>query len=264
MLAFLDSGIGGLTVARSLQALRPDADILYLADRVNAPYGTKSEAALLSVLERAIRALLARGADCVVLACITASCLYDRLSYDISPRVIPILPFMAKEIAKQRGSVGMIATEATVRSDAPILALRRLGCVRPIERRAAQSLVSLAEAGRFSLGDRGVEQALTDAVAPLLCRGVDTLVLGCTHFPYFEDAIRSLYGGLKILSPARIGSTALVNTLPPALLSGEGRFIYLTSMRGAARGKSIKTYKGEEVQCQSTDAEGSTMRWHRS
>jgi len=105
LLAFLDSGIGGLTVARSLQALRPDADILYLADRVNAPYGTKSEAALLSVLERAIRALLARGADCVVLACITASCLYDRLSYDISPRVIPILPFMAKEIAKQREAI---------------------------------------------------------------------------------------------------------------------------------------------------------------
>ena len=116
MLAFLDSGIGGLTVARSLQALRPDADILYLADKANAPYGTKSERELLPILERAIRALLARGADRVVLACITASCLYDRLPCDISPRVIPILPFVAEAIAKQKGHIGMIATEATVKS----------------------------------------------------------------------------------------------------------------------------------------------------
>jgi glutamate racemase len=232
LLAFLDSSIGGLTVARSLQALRPDADILYLADKANSPYGTKSERELLPILERAIRALLARGADRVVLACITASCLYDRLSCDISPRVIPILPFVAEAIAKQKGHIGMIATEATVKSDAPILALRRLGCACPIEKSAAQSLVALAEAGRFSIEDREVERALTDAISPLVCRGVDTLVLGCTHFPYFEDAIRSLYGGLKILSPARIGSAALIHALPPALLCGEGRFRYLVSRRG--------------------------------
>ena len=216
MLAFLDSGIGGLTVARSLQALRPDADILYLADRAHAPYGTKSERELLAMLERAIRALLSRGADRVVLACITASCLYDRLPRDISPRVIPILPFMAEEIARQSGHVGMIATEATVKSDAPMLALRRLGCTRPIERNAAQALV-----------------------APLLPMATpDAVVLGCTHFPYFENAIRSLYGGLKILSPARIGSEALVNTLPSDLLCGEGRFSYLVSMRGGRAAKA--------------------------
>jgi glutamate racemase len=238
LLAFLDSGIGGLTVARSLQALRPDADILYLADRAHAPYGTKSERELLAMLERAICALLSRGADRVVLACITASCLYDRLPRDISPRVIPILPFVAEEIARQNGHVGMIATEATVKSDAPMLALRRLGCTRPIERNAAQALVALAEAGRFSIEDGAVENALTDAISPLVYRGVDTLVLGCTHFPYFENAIRSLYGGLKILSPARIGSEALVNTLPSDLLCGEGRFSYLVSMRGGRAAKA--------------------------
>ena len=235
MLAFLDSGIGGLTVARSLRALRPDADILYLADQANAPYGTKSESELLVILSHGIRALLARGADRVVLACITASCLYERLPQDIRPRVIPILPFVAEEIARQAGHVGMIATEATARSDAPILALRRLGCVRPIEKNAAQSLVALAEAGRTSPSDAAVKKALTDAIAPLVYRGVDTLVLGCTHFPYFEDAIRSLFGGLKILSPARIASEALVKTLPAALLSGEGRFRYLTSVSRGAR-----------------------------
>lgn len=239
MLAFLDSGIGGLTVARALRALRPTADILYLADAANAPYGTKSDAQLLPLLERAIEALLARGAERVVLACITASCLYDRLPPSLAPRVIPILPFVAEKIAASEGYVGIIATEATVHSDGLRRALLRYGCTRPIERSAAQGLVALAEKGKTSLSDAGVKETLEKAILPLLHRGVDTLVLGCTHFPYFESAIRSLYGGLKILSPARIGSEALARTLPPELLSGEGRFTYLVS----AYGEKKKEYK---------------------
>lgn len=229
MLAFLDSGIGGLTVARALRDLRPTADILYLADAAHAPYGTKSEEELLPLLVRGIEALIARGADRVVLACITASCLYDRLPRAISAKVIPILPFVAEKIAAAEGRVGIIATEATVQSDALTRALLRYGCTRSVERRAAQELVALAEMGKTRPEDDGVREALERAIAPLLCRGVDTLVLGCTHFPYFEQSIRALYGGLKILSPARIGSEALVRLLPPALLCGEGRFIYLVS-----------------------------------
>ncbi len=240
MLAFLDSGIGGLTVARSLRALRPDTDILYLADKANAPYGTKSESELLPLLSRGIRALLSRGAERVVLACITASCLYNRLPKDISPRVIPILPFVAERIAVQKGHVGIIATEATVRSEALARELFRLGCERPIEKNAAQELVSLAEAGRFHAEDVAVRSALECAIAPLLHRGVDTLVLGCTHFPYFENAIRSLYGGLKILSPARIASEALVNTLLSAFFDGKGSFRYLVSARGRCEARILK------------------------
>ena len=237
MLALLDSGIGGLTVARSLRALCPRADLLYLADSAHAPYGTKSERELLPLLVRGIEALLARGADRVVLACITASCLYDRLPDALKPRVIPILPFVAEEMAAAGGRIGIIATEATVRSDALPRALLQCGCRCPVERSSAQALVALAEAGRIDAADPEVRQALERAISPLLYRGVDTLVLGCTHFPYFEEAIRSLYGGLRILSPARIGSLALVRTLPPESFSGEGRFIYLVSSIGGGREK---------------------------
>ena len=83
MLAFLDSGIGGLTVVKALRDLRPTADILYLADTANAPYGTKSEEVLLPLLSHGIEMLLSKGAERVVLACITASCLYDRLPKQI-------------------------------------------------------------------------------------------------------------------------------------------------------------------------------------
>ena len=222
-------------MARALRNLRPTADILYLADAANAPYGTKREAELLPLLMHGIEALFARGADRVVLACITASCLYDRLPHALAERVIPILPFVAEAIADARGHVGMIATEATVRSDAFTRALLRCGCTRPIARNSAQSLVALAEAGKTHLSDEGVKEALEGAILPLLYRGVDTLVLGCTHFPYFEPAIRSLYGGLKILSPASIGSAALVRCLPPEMLNGEGRLVYLVSSYGGAR-----------------------------
>jgi len=232
VLALLDSGIGGLTVARAFCRRCPTADVLYLADAANAPYGTKSPEELLPLLTHGIEALLARGAERVVLACITASCLHERLPRSLQPLVIPILPFVAERIAACRGRVGIIATEATVRSDALSHALSRYGCTRPIERSAAQPLVALAEAGKTSLADAGVRDALERAILPLLYRGVDTLVLGCTHFPYFEEAIRSLYGGLHILSPARIGSEALVRTLPQEMLKGEGRFTYLVSAYG--------------------------------
>lgn len=242
MIALLDSGIGGLTVAKALRDLRPAADILYLADSANAPYGTKSEGELLPLLVRGTESLLARGAERVVFACITASCLYDRLPKTLIPSVIPILPFVAERIAACQGHVGMIATEATVRSDAIARELFRYGCTRPIERCAAQPLVALAEAGKTTLADEGVKEALEHAILPLLYRGVDTLVLGCTHFPYFENAIRMLYGGLQILSPARIGSEALVRCLPPEMLCGEGRFAYLVSSYGTKKTKK-KDYK---------------------
>ncbi len=238
MIALLDSGIGGLTVAKPLRALCPAADMIYLADTANAPYGTKSEEELLALLCRSVRALLARGAQRVVLACITASCLYDRLPASLKPSVIPILPFVAERIAACRGRVGIIATEATVRSRALPLALQRLGCERPLYKSAAQGLVSLAEAGRTDPQDPEVREVLERSIAPLLCRGVDTLVLGCTHFPYFEPAIRSLYGGLAVLSPARIGSEALARTLPKELLRGEGRFLYLVSAVGRKKEKA--------------------------
>lgn len=238
MLALLDSGIGGLTVAKALRALRPTADLIYLADAANAPYGTKTEAELLPILCRSIQALLEKGADRVVLACITASCLYDGLPPSLAPSVIPLLPFVAERIAASDGSVGIIATDATVRSSALPRALLRLGCSRPLHKSSAQGLVALAEAGRTDPEDPAVCEVLTRAIAPLVCQGVDTLVLGCTHFPYFEPAIRSLYGGLRILSPARIGSEALVRVLPESLLSGEGKFCYLRSVSGAEKRKN--------------------------
>ncbi len=238
MLALLDSGIGGLTVAKSLRALRPTADMIYLADTANAPYGTKSEAQLLPLLCRSIYALQKRGASKIVLACITASCLYEKLPCGLRSSVIPILPFVAEKIAACRGRVGIIATEATVCSRALPLALLRLGCERPLYKSSAQGLVALAEAGRTDAEDSAVRAELTRSISPLLCRGVDTLVLGCTHFPYFEAAIRSLYGGLTVLSPARIGAEALSKTLPPAILCGEGRFIYLVSSSGTRKRKN--------------------------
>ena len=231
MLGLLDSGVGGLTVAKALRTLRPTADLCYLADEANAPYGTKAVAELLPILEKGVRTLLARGADRVVLACITASCLYPRLPRSIAPRVIPILPFVAREIAACGGRVGMIATEATVKSAALSQALSALGCQRTVEKQAAQPLVALAEAGRTDIADPEVRQVLEAAVSPLVLRGVDTLVLGCTHFPYFESAIRSLYGGLRILSPASIAAEALSRTLPDECFAGEGRCIYLVSNR---------------------------------
>ena len=223
MLALLDSGVGGLTVARALRSLCPSVDILYLADSANAPYGTKSERELLPLLVRSIEALLARGGARVVLACITASCLYDRLPEALKPRVIPILPFVAEAIAASGGHVGIIATEATVHSAALPRALLKYGCHSPVERCAAQALVALAEAGRTDASDPEVREALERAISPLLYRGVDTLVLGCTHFSRISGIIGHIFEGAAIIDSAKIGARLILEHQR----GGEGKMIYV-------------------------------------
>jgi glutamate racemase len=190
-----DSGIGGLTVVSALRTLLPDESIFYLGDTARVPYGGKSAATVQRYSLEIAAMLLAENAKTVVVACNTASALALPKLEDTLPVPVTgvILPGARAAIAKTRtGHVGVIGTRATINSGAYERTLRTLNPDVRVTARACPLLVPLIEEG-------WIENAITDQIimqylAPLLTDGIDTLVLGCTHYPLLRNAIARLLG----------------------------------------------------------------------
>jgi glutamate racemase len=206
-----DSGIGGLTVVSALRALLPNESIFYLGDTARVPYGGKSEATVQRYSLEIAAMLLEEKAKTVVVACNTASALaLPQLEKTLPVTVTGvILPGARAAIAKTRtGHVGIIGTRATIKSGAYERALRSLNPDVRVTARACPLLVPLIEEG-------WLESAITDEIimqylAPLMEEGIDTLVLGCTHYPLLRNAIARLLGdGVTLVDSAENCASAV-------------------------------------------------------
>jgi glutamate racemase len=190
-----DSGIGGLTVVSALRALLPNESIFYLGDTARVPYGGRSATTVQRYSLEITALLLEENAKTVVVACNTASALALRRLEETLPVTVTgvILPGARAAIAKTRaGHVGVIGTRATINSGAYEKALRALNPDVRVTARACPLLVPLIEEG-------WLQNAITDEIilqylGPLVKEGIDTLVLGCTHYPLLRDAIARLLG----------------------------------------------------------------------
>jgi len=190
-----DSGVGGLTVLRALMGELPGEDFLYLGDTARLPYGTKSPETVARYSVRAAEALESRGIKALVVACNTASA----TSLPSLRERFPTLPVIgviepgaqAACEASASGRIAVLATEGTVRGGAyerAILALRPDAVVTQV---SAQVFVALAEEG-WSEGE--AVDAVTERYLAHLDARVDTVVLGCTHFPLLAGAIAKQLG----------------------------------------------------------------------
>jgi glutamate racemase len=200
-----DSGIGGLTVVAALRALLPNESIFYLGDTARVPYGGKSAATVQRYSLEIAAMLLEEKAKTVVVACNTASALaLPRLEETLPVTVTGvILPGARAALGRTRsGHIGVIGTRATIASGAYERALRSLDPNVRVTGRACPLLVPLIEEG-------WLESPITDEIilqylAPLMKDGVDTLVLGCTHYPLLRNAIARLVGDrISLVDSAR-------------------------------------------------------------
>ena len=193
-----DSGVGGLTVVSALRRRLPGESILYLGDTARLPYGSKSPETVTRYTQRNIDFLTGRGVKAVVVACNTASALaLPILDMHEVPTWGVIEPGARKAAAVSRGRVGVIATEATVRSDAYPRALRALRPDLEILSRPCPLFVPLVEEGWHD--DPVTEEVARRYLGPLLEAGIDTLVLGCTHYPLLVPVLRRVAGPEVIL-----------------------------------------------------------------
>ncbi len=190
-----DSGLGGLTVARSLSRLLPREDFVYLGDTARVPYGNKSPATVVRFACEDMQFLMHQRVKAVVVACNTVSAwalptLEQRFGVPVFGVILP--GARAALAASRNGRIGVIATNATIRSQAYNKAiLARDDSVRIIAR-ACPLLVPLVEEGWMQ--HPVAVRVLREYLSPLLKWGIDTLVLGCTHYPVLKDAIREVTG----------------------------------------------------------------------
>jgi len=199
-IGIFDSGIGGLTVAREIARRLPHEDLIYLGDTARLPYGTKSASTVVRYSERAVDLLCRYPIKAVVVACNTASAhALEALRTHTHLPVLGVIDPGAKAAVRANvsgGLIGIMATEATVRSCAYQRAIARELAISEAEVAsrcmaiAAPLLVPLAEEGWL---DHPVTRlTLETYLAPFVERGCDTLVLGCTHYPVMKALIHQV------------------------------------------------------------------------
>ena len=213
MIGVFDSGMGALSAISEIRRLSPKQDISFYCDRKNAPYGTKTKSELITLVKRDVEILMDAGADSILMACCTASTVYEYLDENMKRICTPIIPPAARRAAEltKNGKVGVIATCATVRSKAFSRLLYSFPSVEFVIEKEAQALVSLVERGcrdgRVTPED---ERAIATILSGFLEENIDTLILGCTHFPFLEGEIARLMPGVKIVSPSREGAIEIL------------------------------------------------------
>ena len=213
----IDSGVGGLTVARRLRRLLPGEDIIYVGDSANVPYGNRSADEIFALTMRMLRFLEARRAKCAVVACNTISTIAPRLRDACALPLVDIVSCSAEHIVHENlRRVGLLATEFTAASGVYDAQLRALGSDCEVVSQGSPTLAALIDRGDFD--GAAIDAEIRKQVGAILSRAdVEHLMLACTHFPIVEDAFRACFPQLRLIDPAERQADAV-----KALLAAHG------------------------------------------
>jgi glutamate racemase len=185
-----DSGLGGLSVLREIQRQAPGASVLYLADTANVPYGDKPIAVVRDLALQLTERLVDAGVQIVVMASGTSTVAgleAAQLRYPALPIVGTITPGAAAAVTESVGTIGVLATNATVRSRAFTEAVQTLNPQRQVVEIGCPKFVPLVETGRADTEE--ARNAALEYLRPLHSARADSIILGCTHFPFLLDAL---------------------------------------------------------------------------
>ena len=192
-----DSGLGGLTALRELRRILPGEELVYFGDTGRVPYGTKGRETILRYARQDVAFLRTFDPKAIVVACgtVSANALGELQEENGLPIFAVVTPAAQAAVEATRNKrVGLIGTSASIRSGAYEREMARLDPGIQVTARACPLFVPLVENGRFRPGDRVAELVVEEYLAPIKDTGVDTLVLGCTHYPLLIDAIRAFMG----------------------------------------------------------------------
>ena len=195
LIGVFDSGVGGLSILDEALRQLPEHDYIYLADSINAPYGEKSSEWIASRSMELCQYLAAQGCNAIMVACNTATA-QAIAQIRVELQHIPIIGvepgIKPASMQSTNGIVGVLATEATLKSDKFNALLETLPSECRFIKQAGAGLVPLIEAGQANSEE--TRELLAEYLAPIQDAQADTLVLGCTHYPFLRNAIRQLLG----------------------------------------------------------------------
>lgn len=203
-IAILDSGVGGLTVAKEVMRQLPREKIIYFGDTARAPYGPRSPEQVRLFTEQIVDFLIQFHPKMVVIACNTATAAaLDFIAAKVDIPVIGVIHPGARAAisATKSGHVGVIGTLGTIRSGAYTHALKELSPYIQVVSEACPDLVPLVEKGQFNTPE--AKAVVRNSLSGIREADIDCLILGCTHYPFLRDAIRKVMGpGVKLISSA--------------------------------------------------------------
>jgi glutamate racemase len=246
-----DSGVGGLSVLGELVRQLPHEDFLYLADSAHCPYGPRSAEEIRQLSQAISRFLIDQGAKAIVVACNTASAAALtslRAAFDVPfVGMVPAVKPAAALTASRR--VGVLATRATVNGTLFNDVVERFAAGVEVLNQVADGLVERVEAG--DVDEPATEALLHRYLDPMLTAGIDTLVLGCTHYPFLIPTIRRIAGPtLVILDPSSAVARQAGRVLAEHGLLAErdrsGQVSYFTTDDPAAFMRVLQQLAGEQ------------------
>ncbi|MBN2257644.1 MAG: glutamate racemase [Anaerolineaceae bacterium] len=203
-IGIFDSGVGGLSILREIHRLLPSEKLLYVADQAHVPYGSRSLEEVQSYAVGITRFLLDEGVKLIAIACNAAS----SASLQYLRGVFNDIPFVGMEPALKPASqqtrsqhVGILATQVTFQGALYASLLERFAQNVTIHQSTCPGLVTQIEKG--NLDDPETRRILEDAIKPMLMAGIDTIVLGCTHYPFVIPLIKEIAGHrVKVIDPS--------------------------------------------------------------
>jgi glutamate racemase len=231
-IGIFDSGVGGLSVLREIRMLLPDENLIYFADQAHVPYGLRPVDQVRAFSEGITRFLLSKSAKIIVVACNTASAaaLHELRQY------FPEVPFVGMEPAvkpaaeqTKTGVVGVLATPATFQGALYASVVERFASGVIVLQHTCPGLVAQIEQGE--LDSPKTREILEGALLPMLQKGIDTVVLGCTHYPFVIPLIERICGDqVRVIDPA------------PAVARQTQRVLESAQLISGVKNKSIVEY----------------------
>jgi glutamate racemase len=217
-IGIFDSGVGGLTVLRQIMKKLPHEDVIYLADTARVPYGGRPPQEIIKINHEIIPFLIKNEAKLILMACGTSSAIaYPVVKDEYAVEIISLIePGVRAALAASRsGNIGIIATAATVNSQAFQKSIKELKKDANVHAAGCPLFVPLIEGGFIESEE--TKRVAKEYLKPLLKEKIDTLILGCTHYPHLSQVLRSITGpGVTFVDPAEAAVEDARNLLKKA------------------------------------------------
>ncbi len=249
----MDSGVGGISVLNHIRQLLPHESIYYIADSLYAPYGNKTSTEITERCFAISDFLIAQGVKAIVVACNTATAAAIK-----SMRARYSIPIIGMEpavkpaaMASKNGIIGVLATVGTIKSAQYAALLETYGAGVTVLAQGCDGLVERVESG--ALADGATRHLLNQYLAPLLDGGADTIVLGCTHYPFLRPLIAEIVGShIAVIDTGKAVSAQLQKKLFEAeLLASETQqadVLFWTNSQSNEASKVIQQLYGDAVE----------------
>ena len=247
-IGIFDSGVGGLTVAAQIKKFIPNSRIIYIGDYARVPWGVRSPRVVNEFASQLLKFLETKGVSHIVVACHTASAvalpLLRRIAkVPITGVIEPTVDFIVKS---HNGRIGVLATPTTIASGVWEKAIKRKNKKIKVLSKAAALLVPIVEAG---LEDHKVAHLLVkEYITPFIRirRGIDTLVLACTHYPLLLPVFRKMLPDIKLVNPGEVTAEHLASVIGNGIKSNSKDEFYFTDLSETVKNQ-VKRFFDSEV-----------------